>query len=144
MFRMFFFIFIIGNLLVVSAEAGSQASSKANFTPQQIVALAKGVETYAAQKGARVFILSRVGRPKADLPRGIQFTHTAIAVYSDITLENGEIVNGYAIHNLYQHLKMRHTNDIISEYRNCDYCHADMSATRSQNTPTQTITSRHS
>jgi hypothetical protein len=82
--------------------AGSQASDQAVIEPEKIVKFAKEVENYAASKGARAFIIARVGRPKKDLPKGINYTHTAIAVYSNIKLTNGITVQGYAIHNLYQ------------------------------------------
>ncbi|MFC3120906.1 DUF2145 domain-containing protein [Agaribacter flavus] len=89
-------------LLPLSTFAGSQTNPKAIFAPERIVKFSKEVERYAAQQGARAFIIGRVGRHPSDLPRDISFTHTAIAVYSSITLDNGEITQGYAIHNLYQ------------------------------------------
>jgi len=98
-------LFLLAAMVLCFAQpvgAGSQQNQTATFAPQRIVGLAKGVEEYAASKGARAFIIGRVGRPKSALPKGIRFTHTAIAVYSEITLESGEKVNGYAIHNLYQ------------------------------------------
>lgn len=99
-----------------SAVAGSKAKEAPNHEPQQIVSFAKDVEKYAAAQGARAFIIARVGRPQNDLPRGIKFTHTAIALYSDITLDSGETIQGYAIHNLYQKAGQADKSQLITDY----------------------------
>lgn len=100
------FIQIISAILFIlspiSSWAGSNSNQKAVLNPIAIKKFAKDIEKYAAAQGARAFIIARAGRPEKDLPKGIKFTHTAIAVYSSITLTNGEQVQGYAIHNLYQ------------------------------------------
>lgn len=84
------------------ALAGSQSGGEKHFDTEELVSFAKSVEHYAAKQGARVFIIGRVGQPEDKLPDGIHFTHTAVAIYSAITTDSGETVNGYAIHNLYQ------------------------------------------
>lgn len=91
-------------LILISSNiwAGSQATEQAVIEPERIIKFAKNVEKYAASNGARAFIIARVGRPKKDLPEDINYTHTAIAVYSNIQLSSGATVQGYAIHNLYQ------------------------------------------
>jgi hypothetical protein len=99
-----------------TAMAGSRASQAASHEPQQIVSFAKNVEKYAAQQGARAFIIARVGRPQKDLPRGIHYTHTAIAIYSDITMENGDVIQGYAIHNLYQKEGQLDKSQLVTDY----------------------------
>ena len=96
--------------------AGSQREAQAQHTPENIAIFAKGVEKYAAAQGARAFIIARVGRPIKDLPPGIKYTHTAIAVYSSITLGTGEVVNGYAIHNLYQNADNKKRSALITDY----------------------------
>jgi len=106
-------------LLIITASAanaGSNQVSEVKFKPEQIAKFAKDVEKYAASKGARAFIISRVGQPKSKLPKGIDFTHTAIAVYSEITLSDGEKVKGYAIHNLYQSEKNSGKSSLITDY----------------------------
>jgi hypothetical protein len=97
-------------------NAGSQQSAQIQHKVEDVVSFAKGVEKYAAAKGARAFIIARVGRPTDDLPKGIFYTHTAIAVYSAITLDNGSIVNGYAIHNLYQDAEDKRKSSLITDY----------------------------
>ena len=84
------------------AQAGSnQSNGVSKFTQQQLTDFSKKVERTAASKGARVFILARVGRPAEDLPQGIDFTHVGIAVYRHIKTDSGKIVPGYVVHNLY-------------------------------------------
>jgi len=96
--------------------AGSTAKTKAQFTPEAIASFAKQVEKYAAAQGARAFIIARVGRPPEELPKGVMFTHTAIAIYSSITLPDGKTVKGYAIHNLYQNDKKLDRSDLVTDY----------------------------
>jgi hypothetical protein len=99
-----------------SIYAGSAQDTELNFSVEEVDKFAKNVELYAAQEGARAFIIGRVGRPTKDLPKGINFTHTAIAVYSAITLESGEVVKGYAIHNLYQKEGQLDKSELVIDY----------------------------
>jgi hypothetical protein len=82
--------------------SSSGAGEVINFQPEKIIQFAKKVEKAMAAKGARVAILARMGRPLAEMPEGMHFTHVAFAVYSEITTQDGRKVPGYAIHNLYQ------------------------------------------
>jgi hypothetical protein len=103
-------------IMTTSANAGSNQKAKETFSADQVATFAKSVEKYAAQQGARAFIIARVGRPQSELPQGIKFTHTAIAVYSSIQLANGEIAKGYAIHNLYQKTEKVDQSTLIVDY----------------------------
>ena len=103
-------------ILTAGAQAGSQAPSKSVFQTEQIIDFAKQVERYAAEHQAHAFIIGRVGRPQKELPKGIHFTHTALAVYSAITLDDGSTEYGYAIHNLYQRADDPGRSDIIVNY----------------------------
>ncbi|MCF2948913.1 DUF2145 domain-containing protein [Paraglaciecola aquimarina] len=109
-------IIVVLLLLSPTAWAGSQSAEKATFEPETIKTFAKDVEKYAAAQGARAFIIARVGRPEKELPKGIKYTHTAIAVYSNIELETGETVQGYAIHNLYQNADKPNRSELIMDY----------------------------
>ncbi len=107
--------------LVIGANAfaisGSQAGGEpVFFTPDQIGAFAKQVEMTVAEKGARVFIIGRQGRPAEELPEGIHYTHTAFGVYSRITMEDGSVVPGYAIYNLYQRQSEPDVSDLVVDY----------------------------
>lgn len=111
-------VFITALLLAFTgaANAGSNQATEAKFKPEEIATFAKSVEKYAASQGARAFIIARVGQPKSELPKGIEFTHTAIAVYSEITLDDGKKVKGYAIHNLYQNAKNGNKSALVTDY----------------------------
>lgn len=96
-------VLLLLGLLIQPAQAGSRHPNTASaFSTSRVAVFAKKVEKYAASKGARVFLIARLGAPQADLPEGVQFTHVGLAIYSSITTADGKEVHGYAIHNLYQ------------------------------------------
>ena len=103
-------------IYLAPANAGSQNKKTANYSPDVLSAFAKGVEKIAAKEGARAFIIARIGRPEEDLPKGISFTHTAVAIYSNITTDSGDIVRGYAVYNLYQDSKDPGLSHLIQDY----------------------------
>lgn len=111
---------VMALLLVVAnvnhVQAGSQQHGKPSFSPEAIATFSKDVEKYAASQGARAFIIARRGRPIEDMPEGIRFTHTAIAIYSSIQLDNGATAKGYAIHNLYQDADEQGVSHLITDY----------------------------
>jgi hypothetical protein len=98
------------------AYASSQGSDEIYFKPEQIIAFAKKVEKALAQKGARVAVLARVGRPRNQLPPGFAYTHVALAVYSQITTADGRQIPGYAIYNLYQRDKEPNVSDLVQDF----------------------------
>jgi len=103
-------------LVSTTSVAGSAQQEEIKFSIESVDKFAKQVEMYAANEGARAFIIGRVGRPEKELPRGVRFTHTAIAVYSAITLDTGEQVKGYAIHNLYQKAGQSNKSELVIDY----------------------------
>lgn len=110
-------ILLIGLSLASGALwAGSNAAGEAQFSPDEISRFAKQVEKYAAAQGARAFIIGRVGRPPEQLPNGVEFTHTAVAIYSTITLPDGSLAKGYAIHNLYQTAQKKDVSELVTDY----------------------------
>lgn len=109
-------LILVSLLFLSPVQAGSQQNARVQHDPIEIANFAKGVEKYAASQGARAFIISRMGRPADNLPSGITYTHTAIAVYSSITLANGDEVNAYVIHNLYQDAENKKQSSLISDY----------------------------
>ncbi|QOL25616.1 DUF2145 domain-containing protein [Thalassotalea sp. LPB0316] len=106
----------ISMTIALPAFAGSAQTSEIKHSVESVEKFAKQVERYAANKGARAFIIGRVGRPESELPKGIKFTHTAIAIYSSIELDTGEIVKGYAVHNLYQKEGQLDKSELIIDY----------------------------
>ena len=103
-------------LLPGTALAGSTSGGKPHFPPERVAALAKNVERTLAASGARVAIISRVGREPKDLPPGIDFTHVAFAVYSRITTTTGKELNGYAVYNLYQEKDQADVSTLEQDY----------------------------
>ena len=101
--------------------AGSrQGAVNPAFDQQQLFDFSKKVERAAAKQGARVFLLGRVGRSSADLPEGIKYTHTGIAVYSLITIDDkytgSKQVPGYTIYNLYQNNENPAKSELVIDY----------------------------
>ncbi|MEO0961623.1 MAG: DUF2145 domain-containing protein, partial [Pseudomonadota bacterium] len=90
------------SLIPHQATAQSSASSGVIMNPERVIPFAETVERELAARGARVAIVARVGRDPDDMPDGIEYTHVAFWVYSDIETADGKTVRGYAIHNLYQ------------------------------------------
>jgi len=116
----FLLIFSFTNTIYAHAagfsSASSQAEEKINFSPEQILKFSKKVEKTLAAKGARVAILARKGRPMSEMPEGMNFTHTAFTVYSEITTGDGRKLPGYAIYNLYQQDKNPDVSDLVQDF----------------------------
>lgn len=93
-----------------------QAGVPSRFSAEQIIGFAKKVQKVLADKGARVAIIARMGRPPSELPEGMHFTHAAFAVYSEITTSDGRKVPGYAIYNLYQNSQQPDTSSLVQDY----------------------------
>ncbi|MCK9200144.1 MAG: DUF2145 domain-containing protein [Gallionella sp.] len=98
------------------AWAGSQAGGEPHFPVEQIVKFSKQVEKTLAQKGARVAIIARAGRPPSELPEGMHFTHVSFAVYSEISTADGRKLPGYAIYNLYQSDTQPDTSSLVQDF----------------------------
>lgn len=98
------------------SSSSSQAGEEAHFKPGQVIAFAKKVERSMADKGARVAILARMGRPASELPDGMHFTHVAFALYSEITTSDGRKLPGYAIYNLYQQDKHPDVSELVMDF----------------------------
>ena len=98
------------------AEGSSRNDGERHFKPEEIVKFSKKVEKTLAAKEARVAILARVGRPREKLPKGMSYTHTALAVYSRITTTDGRQIPGYAIYNLYQKNNEPSVSELVQDY----------------------------
>ena len=100
-------------------QAGSQAASQAGRGGLDLTTAArfgKQVERALAAKGARVAVVSRVGRERAELPDGIRYTHVAFAVYSQIKTADGAVVPGYAFYNLYQSPEQPERSSLVTDF----------------------------
>ena len=96
------FALLAFSLLTTGVAAGSRQPAESILPIEDAVKVSRKVEEYAAEQGARVFFLARQGRPTRELPSGVNYTHVSYAVYSMVKTDDGEMIPGYAIYNLYQ------------------------------------------
>ena len=119
-YALFFLIVSFTNTLYAHAadfsSASSQDGEKLHFSAEQILKFSKKVAKTLAAKGARVAILARKGRPMSEMPEGMNFTHIAFAVYSEITTGYGRKLPGYAIYNLYQQNENPDISDLVQGF----------------------------
>lgn len=94
----------------------SQAQAAPTFAAEKVIQLAKKVEKALAARGARVAIIARMGRPLAEMPEGMRYTHAGFAVYSDITAKDGRVLKGYATFNEYQSDTEPNTSSLVQDY----------------------------
>ncbi len=102
--------------VMTEAEAGSSQSGDPKLPIEQVSDFADQLQADLAARGAHVAIVSRVGRDPAQLPDGINYTHVGIWVYSNITMDDGSTVRGYAVHNLYQRANDLDVSDLVQDY----------------------------
>lgn len=98
---------------VAALSTAGVSTAAAAIDAEGLAAFAKKVEREAAQRGARVIIVARIGRDPASLPPGIEYTHTAIGIYSSIPLADGRNVPGYVFHNLYQRADKGYRSSLV-------------------------------
>ena len=84
------------------ALAGGSTVRNPFLPADQVAAFSDQVQQDLAARGARVAIVSRMGRDPSQLPAGVRYTHVAFWVYSQITLADGSTGTGYRVYNLYQ------------------------------------------
>ncbi|WP_429218819.1 DUF2145 domain-containing protein [Aeromonas veronii] len=113
--------FIMLATLSCSAYAGgfsdrADAQVGKNFSTEELIKFSKKVEKSLAEKGARVAIVSRIGRPEKELPPGVHYTHVAYWVYSKIKTSDGREIPGYQVYNLYQREGAIDTSELVNDY----------------------------
>jgi len=99
-----------------AGNAGGSAKDVMVLPVEDVVRLAKKVESVAAENGARVFLVARVGRPANELPEGVEYTHVSFGVYSSITTSDNRVVPGYSLYNLYQRSDEPAKSDLVVDY----------------------------
>lgn len=102
--RMSAILALIFSLLLPSLLwAGSEQATGAPVRSlQTIAAFTDGLQRQLAKRGAHVAIVARSGRAPDSLPDGINYTHVAYWVYSQMTRADGSTFKGYRVYNLYQ------------------------------------------
>ena len=82
-------------------SAQSSPGSAEYLSVEEAAVFSKDIEKTLASKGARVALVFRSGRSRDRLPDNVNYTHGAFWVYQDIQREDGTIMKGYAVYNLY-------------------------------------------
>ena len=114
--------FVTALILCLTASApvyaGSNAADKEALAlpVEDLIRLTKKVEGIAAERGARVFLLARVGRDPKELPAGVEYTHVSFGVYSAITTADGRVIPGYSVYNLYQRDDEPRVSDMVVDF----------------------------
>lgn len=116
MIRIFFATILLFTVGVFSNVHASSNSNGVIVQPELVIPYAKRVEHELAKRGAHVAIVARVGQDPKDLPSGIEYTHVAFWVYSEMALPSGETVNGYVVHNLYQLVGDSSQSELITDF----------------------------
>lgn len=84
-----------------AAFDSSENTVSGRFTPEEAAAFSKDIEAALAERGARVAMVFRTGRPRDQLPAGFNYTHGAFWVYQPALAPDGRQVMGYSVYNLY-------------------------------------------
>lgn len=79
----------------------ARGAPASHLTAEQAAAFSKQVERDLADRGARLAIVFRTGETRDMLPEGISYTHGAFWTFVPISLDDGRVINGYAVYNLY-------------------------------------------
>ncbi len=93
---------VLTALLPSLSWAGSTETGQEVLPREDVIKYADKLQRDLAARGANIAIVSRVGRDPDDLPGGINYTHVAYWVYSQMTRADGSTYKGYRVYNLYQ------------------------------------------
>lgn len=92
-------------LLVVAATAGGSAESQCGsekFGEGPIRSFSQRINDRLDKEKVNVAIIARAGSPRADLPKGISYTHVAFIVFEPVRTPDGAVSYTYTVYNLYQ------------------------------------------
>jgi hypothetical protein len=86
------------------AHAGSEASKVGvdKYGDRAIREFALKLNDQLDARKVNVAIIARAGRPRSQLPKGVRYTHVAIAVFEPVRSTDGTVFHTYAVHNVYQ------------------------------------------
>ena len=98
------FALLVSVALAAPLRAGSEAAKVGvdKYGDQAIRDLALKLNDQLDARQAHVAILARAGRPRAQLPKGVSYTHVAIAVFEPVRAKDGTVFHTYAVYNVYQ------------------------------------------
>lgn len=84
-------------------------------TPAQRLQLVEQVEQILTAKGVRVALLARMGRPQAELPPGMRFTHVGFVVAATSSNRDGQTTPRYTTYNMYQQKEQPDTSALVED-----------------------------
>lgn len=84
-----------------AAQDSSAQAAASHLAPAEAAAFSKQIERTLADRGARVALVFRSGRPREDMPDGLAYTHGALWVHRTVAGADGAPRQGYAVYNLY-------------------------------------------
>ena len=90
---------VVWILLLCTTPAAAQDGP---MTQEHRLALVAQVEQKLTDKKVQVALLGRMGRPQAELPDGMHFTHVGFVVAQTMQQDKGQTAVAYTTHNLYQ------------------------------------------
>lgn len=92
-------------IVFTPARAGSSADEKVGvekYGEAAIRAFALKVNDELDQRKVSLAIIARAGRPRSEMPRGINYTHVAFIVFEPVRTSDGSVSYTYTVYNLYQ------------------------------------------
>ncbi|HEU5080189.1 MAG TPA: DUF2145 domain-containing protein [Opitutaceae bacterium] len=98
-------VFSVLVFVAAPAQAGSSEQTKVGvdrFGEEAIRNFALKVNDQLDQHHVNVGIIARAGRPRAQMPRGISYTHVAFVVFEPVRAADGTVFHTYTVYNLYQ------------------------------------------
>jgi hypothetical protein len=96
-------LLLAGPLGLMAGSGGANQTGMERFGKKTILDLTLATARSLDARSAGVAFVGRTGRPLADLPEGIRFTHVGIALYeANWDPETGEIFYTYSVYNLYE------------------------------------------
>ena len=110
--------------MMIPTYAGASADSRfgvEKFGEAPIRDFALQLNDELDARKANVAIIARSGRPRAELPRGISYTHVAFAVFEPVRAADGEVFYTYTVHNLYQGVEGREDRSYLKQDLTYDF-----------------------
>ncbi|HEY4299987.1 MAG TPA: DUF2145 domain-containing protein [Candidatus Didemnitutus sp.] len=92
----------IGTLPVHAGGSADDRTGVAKFGDAAIRNFVLKVNDALDRRRVAVAIVARTGRPRAELPRGVRYTHVAFTVFEAVRDADGSVFHTYTVYNLYQ------------------------------------------
>ncbi len=93
-------VMMFGRLDAGSAQQSYQAIDR--YGAEYVEKLSAEVNRQMDERKVNVAFIARCGRPRAEMPEGIDFTHVGIAVFEPVLRDDGQLGYTYCVYNLYQ------------------------------------------